>query len=154
MQMHRLSDIPRIMIQGSTPSSSSRPSSSGIALPTGGNVVGESPSPLLGEIRLASDGFLARDPHTAREWQSFVTDHTAMNAMFKAVMAKLVVVYQDAGSLYDFSEVIPVPKGIGSEVIRAGKTLADIERSCAGTPSPKIATLLGAVHPIPTVPSS
>ncbi|KAH9920529.1 heme peroxidase [Epithele typhae] len=125
----------------------------GIALPTGGNVVGESPSPLLGEIRLASDGLLARDPRTSCEWQSFVTDHTAMNAKFKAVMAKLAVVGQDVGSLYDCSEVIPMPKGFVSEsaVIPAGKTMADIEGSCAGTPFPKLATLPGPVQPIPTV---
>ncbi|KAH9920546.1 heme peroxidase [Epithele typhae] len=125
----------------------------GKALPTGGSTLGESPSPILGEIRLASDGLLARDPRTACEWQSFVTDHEAMNRKFKAAMAKLAVLGHDRASLHDCSEVIPMPKrGAGQQAVFPPETsIKDIEQSCKSTPFPILKITPGKQLVLPIV---
>ena len=50
----------------------------GVAFPGQGNVShpGEVLSPYPGELRLQSDALLARDPRTACEWQSFVSEYS------------------------------------------------------------------------------
>ncbi|KAI0672332.1 manganese-repressed peroxidase [Trametes maxima] len=100
----------------------------------------EEKSPLVGEFRMTSDAELARDSRTACEWQSFVTDQALMVSKFEAVMAKLAVLGQDSSTLIDCSDVIPKPKAAASNVAKlpAGKTLADIDASCAETPFPTL----------------
>ena len=62
---------------------------------------------LAGEVRLPSDGALARDSRTSCTWQNFITDQDGMRSAFAAAMLKLSVVQQDQSSLVDCSEVIP-----------------------------------------------
>ncbi|OBZ79464.1 Versatile peroxidase VPL1 [Grifola frondosa] len=81
----------------------------GTLFPGNGSNVGEVMSPLAGEIRILSDFEIARDARTACEWQSFITDHTAMVTKFERVMSKLATLGQNARELIDCSEVIPVP---------------------------------------------
>ncbi|OBZ76764.1 Versatile peroxidase VPL1 [Grifola frondosa] len=81
----------------------------GTAFPGTGPHFGEAESPLAGELRLQSDFVLARDPRTACEWQSFVTNRDLMALKFQIVMAKLAVVGQNPFKLTDCSEVIPNP---------------------------------------------
>ncbi|KAI0772803.1 heme peroxidase [Trametes elegans] len=104
------------------------------------------------EFRMASDALLARDSRTACEWQSFVTDETRMATKFQTVMAKMALVGQDASSLTDCSEDIPQPKAALSNVatLPMGKTLDDIEASCAETPFASLSADSGAtvLHPI------
>ena len=106
-------------------------------------------SPLRGELRLQSDAAIARDPRTACEWQSFVSEcplpalflfprrltdpsrtanHDLMVQRFTKAMAKMTVLGNDVRTLYDCSEVIPVPKPAASQVahLPAGKTLKDM----------------------------
>ncbi len=45
----------------------------GVLFPGNGSNPGEVLSPLAGELRLFSDGALARDSRTACEWQSFIS---------------------------------------------------------------------------------
>ena len=73
---------------------------------TGGNE-GEVMSPLAGEIRLESDGAIARDPRTACTWQSFVVNQNAMRNAFKASMLKMSILGQSRNRLIDCSDVIP-----------------------------------------------
>ena len=57
---------------------------------TGGNQ-GEVESPLHGEIRLQSDHTLARDSRTACEWQSFVSEYSILNLVYKC--GRLITIY-------------------------------------------------------------
>ncbi|RPD53510.1 manganese peroxidase isozyme precursor [Lentinus tigrinus ALCF2SS1-6] len=120
----------------------------GVLFPGNGSNVGEVLSPLAGELRLFSDAELARDPRTACEWQSFITDHASMVSKFEAVMSKLAVLGQDPSTLVDCSDVIPVPANsqLPPPMLPAGKSLADVEGACAATPS----VLLPA--PLPALP--
>ncbi|KAI0772786.1 hypothetical protein BD413DRAFT_34110 [Trametes elegans] len=61
---------------------------------------------------------------------------TPMTTKFQTVMAKIALVGQDASSLTDCSEVISQPKAALANVatLPMGKTLDDIEASCAETP--------------------
>ncbi|KAM5546023.1 hypothetical protein V8D89_000149 [Ganoderma adspersum] len=128
----------------------------GIAFPGNGSNLGEVLSPYPGEMRLQSDFAIARDPRTACEWQSFVTNQNLMVSKFTKVMAKMAVLGQDPRRLTDCSEVIPVPKPAASQVahLPAGKTLKDIEASCKKTPFPTIKADPGPETSIPPVPAS
>ena len=124
-------------------------------------------------MRLQSDFAIARDPRTACEWQSFVSEysifvsclyHTRTSCMtdsrlpsllanhdlmvqrFTKAMAKMTVLGNDVRRLYDCSEVIPVPKPAASKVahLPAGKSLKDIEHACKATPFPTIRADPGA----------
>ena len=50
----------------------------GVLFPGNGSNVGEALSPYPGEMRLQSDALLARDPRTACEWQSFISQYPAI----------------------------------------------------------------------------
>ena len=146
----------------------------GTAFPGPARDPGEVMSPLPGEMRLQSDFVLARcalfppspvmianrrrrrDPRTACEWQSFITDQQLMVRRFEAAMAKMTVLGNDVRSLTDCSEVIPVPKPAASKVahLPAGKSLKDIEASCWKVPFPSITAETGPVTSIPPVPPS
>nr|AFK91531.1 manganese peroxidase 3 [Cerrena unicolor]AFK91532.1 manganese peroxidase 3 [Cerrena unicolor] len=121
---------------------------------TAGNQ-GEALSPLHGEIRLQSDGDLARDSRTACEWQSFVNNQSKLQRAFKAAMAKLAVTGQDTRKLIDCSDVIPVPKALtGKAHFPAGFSKADVDQACAATPFPTLPTDPGPVTSVPPVPPS
>ncbi|RDX41987.1 heme peroxidase [Lentinus brumalis] len=128
----------------------------GVAFPGNGSHSGEVLSPYPGELRLQSDALLARDPRTACEWQSFISNHDLMVQRFTKAMAKMAVLGNDPRTLYDCSEVIPVPKPAASKVahLPAGKTLKDIEHACKATPFPTIKADPGPETSIPVVPAS
>ncbi|THV02687.1 manganese peroxidase isozyme precursor [Dendrothele bispora CBS 962.96] len=101
--------------------------------------VGEVKSPLQGELRLQSDGALARHPITACEWQSFVNDQSRMATKFRAAMSKMAILGQKRSALIDCSDVIPVPKpNAKTPSLPAGKTMHDIEKSCLIKPFPTL----------------
>ncbi|KAI0069738.1 manganese peroxidase isozyme precursor [Panus rudis PR-1116 ss-1] len=128
----------------------------GTLFPGNGSHDGEVQSPLAGEFRLQSDFAIARDPRTACEWQSFITDHTSMVKKFEKVMAKLAVLGHIPALLTDCSEVIPTPKAakVKTAELPAGKTKKDIEAACRATPFPAIPTAPGPATSIPPVPPS
>jgi len=135
----------------------------GIGFPGEGNQLGESLSPLpqgtdpnIGEVRILSDEALARDARTACTWQSFVDNQNLMNSKFKAAMAKLAVVGQNAKALVDCSEVIPVPipAVMKPATFPAGKSAADLELNCNAAPFPTLATDVGPATLIPHCPPS
>ncbi|KAI0092714.1 manganese peroxidase 1 [Irpex rosettiformis] len=128
----------------------------GTLFPGNGSNVGELESPLAGEIRLQSDALLARDPRTACEWQSFVSNQALMVKKFEAAMAKLSVLGQKTHELIDCSEVIPVPPLAKSNVavLPAGKSLADVQAACAATPFPTLQTAPGPATTVARVPPS
>ncbi|KAI0356936.1 manganese-repressed peroxidase [Trametes cingulata] len=127
----------------------------GTAFPGNGSNFGEAKSPLPGEFRILSDSLIARDSRTACEWQSFVTDQARMVTQFEAVMAKMALLGQDASKLVDCSEVIPQPKAAAATVavLPAGKTMEDIEASCAETPFPTLSAASGSETSIAPVSS-
>ncbi|KAF7359632.1 Peroxidase [Mycena venus] len=121
---------------------------------TSGNV-GEAESPLAGEMRLQSDGLLARDSRTACTWQSFVVDQTGMQNQFKAAMAKMAILGQNKANLIDCSDVIPVPQGVTTTPhLPANKTMDDIEQACSTSRFPTLTTDPGPATSVPPVPSS
>ncbi|OJT03659.1 Versatile peroxidase VPL2 [Trametes pubescens] len=117
----------------------------GTLFPGNGSHVGEAKSPIPGEFRLASDDLIARDPRTACEWQSFVTNQKLMVQRFTRAMAKMSTLGNNVHELVDCSEVIPVPSKAASNVAHFpdGKTIKDIEQSCKGTPFPVLKTQAG-----------
>ncbi|THH30256.1 hypothetical protein EUX98_g3941 [Antrodiella citrinella] len=119
--------------------------------PGNASALGEAKSPLPGEFRIQTDGLLARDSRSACEWQSFITDHDAMNAKFYKVMAKLSALGQEPSKLVDCSEVIPVPRAVRRQKARlpAGKTLDDVEAACDATPFPSLSVKPGPPTSIP-----
>ncbi|RDX54993.1 manganese peroxidase 1 [Lentinus brumalis] len=125
----------------------------GVLFPGNGSNPGEVLSPLAGELRLFSDGELARDSRTACEWQSFITDHSSMVSKFEAVMSKLAVLGQNPRNLVDCSDIIPVPANtkLPPPTLPAGKSLADIEVACAATPFPAISAAPGPATTIAPV---
>ncbi|TCD66354.1 hypothetical protein EIP91_001458 [Steccherinum ochraceum] len=122
-----------------------------------GNVsaLAEDKSPLLGEFRIQSDTLLARDDRSACEWQSFITNHNAMNHKFYNAMAKLSVLGQDPSTLVDCSEVIPVPQPARRQkaVLPPGKTMDDVDATCATKHLPALATSPGRKTSILPAPS-
>ncbi|KAJ7927044.1 manganese peroxidase isozyme precursor, partial [Mycena leptocephala] len=111
----------------------------GTGFPGQGSHIGEVPSPLRGEFRLQSDFAFARDPRTACEWQSFVTDHQAMTQKFRAAMSKLATLGQIRELLTDCSDVIPTARPLTKGPhLPAGKKLSDIQSACNATPFPTL----------------
>ncbi|KAI0649957.1 manganese peroxidase 1 [Trametes meyenii] len=119
----------------------------GTAYPGDSSGFAEEKSPLAGEFRLTSDAELARDSRTACEWQSFVSAYKSLMVnKFEAAMAKMAVLGQDVNTLIDCSDVIPEPKAALPNVAKlpAGKTLEDIEASCAESPFPTLSADSGS----------
>ncbi|KAJ7726110.1 manganese peroxidase [Mycena metata] len=67
---------------------------------------GEVQAPFIGEFRLQSDFALARDPRTASRWKSLGSSQSLMQSTFATAMAKMALLGQNAGTLYDCSSVI------------------------------------------------
>lgn len=60
-----------------------------------------------------------------------------MVASFESAMAKMTVLGNDVHKLIDCSEVIPVPSTkVDAPHLPAGKSMADIQASCAEIPFP------------------
>jgi len=127
----------------------------GTHYPGNASAVGEVKSPLPGEFRIQSDELLARDPRSACEWQSFITNHDAMNRKFAQAMAKVSTLGQDPSTLVDCSEVIPVPRAARRQtaVLPTGKTQDDVKLACDSTPFPSLSTTAGLATAIPAAPS-
>ncbi|KAI0352477.1 prepropeptide lignin peroxidase [Trametes cingulata] len=118
------------------------------------NHQGEAETPLRGEIRLQSDHDIARDSRSACEWQSFVGNQAKAQNTFATVFHDLSMLGQDASSLTDCSEVIPVPPPLPSSShahFPAGLTNQDIEQACAETPFPTLPTDPGPATSVPAV---
>ncbi|KAK7455904.1 Versatile peroxidase vpl1 [Stygiomarasmius scandens] len=127
----------------------------GDVIPGNGIQVGESKSPLEGELRLQSDGRLARHPITACEWQSFVNDQTRMANKFRAAMSKMAILGHSRHSLIDCSDVIPVPApNAKTPSLPAGKTMSDVEGSCLLKPFPTLSSDPGPETSVAPVPPS
>ncbi|GLB44307.1 putative the amino acid sequence converted into a structural homology model presents the general folding and conserved residues forming the active site and substrate oxidation sites of a [Lyophyllum shimeji] len=127
----------------------------GDVIPGNGINVGEAMSPLQGEVRLQSDALLARDPRTACEWQSLITDQARLQSRFRAAMAKLATLGQVRSLLTDCSDVIPVPAALKkTPTLPAGKTMADIEAACKATPFPSLSADPGPPTSVAPVPPS
>lgn len=60
-----------------------------------------------GEVRIGSDGLLARDSRTACTWQGFIDNQSGMRSAFSAAFAKMAVLGQSTANLIDCTEVIP-----------------------------------------------
>ncbi|KAG7449783.1 manganese peroxidase 1 [Guyanagaster necrorhizus] len=123
---------------------------------TAGNQ-GEVESDVEGEMRLQSDSELARDPRTACEWQSLMTDHTKLQQVFKAAMLKLSILGHNENDLVDCSDVIPIPPPLPSNAgphLPPNTTLKDIQAACAATPFPHLTALPGPSTSISPVPPS
>ncbi|EIW55249.1 manganese peroxidase isozyme MP2 [Trametes versicolor FP-101664 SS1] len=127
----------------------------GTAFPgTSGNQ-GELESPLAGELRLQSDGLLARDSRTACEWQSFVDNQAKLQSAFKAAFKKMTILGSDINDLVDCSEVVPTPPAPASPAhFPAGLGIDDVEQACAETPFPTLPTDPGPVTSVAPVPPS
>ncbi|KAI0356847.1 versatile peroxidase VPS1 [Trametes cingulata] len=127
----------------------------GTLFPGNGSNIGESMSPIPGEFRLQSDDLIARDPRSACEWQSFVTNQALMVKKFTKAMQKMTTLGNDVSKLHDCSEVIPIPSKAKSKVAHFpdGKTIKDIEHACKATPFPVLQTLPGPTS-VPVVPDS
>ncbi|OBZ66199.1 Versatile peroxidase VPL2 [Grifola frondosa] len=140
----------------STPSKFDAQLCVGTLFPGNGSNVGEELSPLGGEFRLQSDAEIARDPRTACEWQSFITDHASMVSKFEKVMSKLAVLGHNPADLIDCSEVIPVPAAvkIAAVTLPAGKSRADVQAACAATPFPRLSAAPGPATTVAPVPPS
>ncbi|TFK33106.1 manganese peroxidase isozyme precursor [Crucibulum laeve] len=124
----------------------------GTVTPGNGIRKGELMSPLRGEFRLQSDALFARDPRTACQWQSYITNHDLMVSRFRAAMSKLATLGQFRLLMTDCSDVIPVPKPLlKATTLPAGKTNADIEASCKSTPFPILSADPGPSTAVPRV---
>ncbi|EKM80806.1 hypothetical protein AGABI1DRAFT_71350 [Agaricus bisporus var. burnettii JB137-S8] len=118
---------------------------------TGGNQ-GEALSPLPGELRLESDGLLARDERTACDWQLFATDQQKMASAFSDAMVKLSLVGQDKSQLIDCSDVIPRTIPLTNEpYFPADLTKDDLEKTCPDEfPDYPSNPSVTSVAPVPT----
>ncbi|KAI0794167.1 Mn peroxidase MNP3 [Fomes fomentarius] len=121
---------------------------------TAGNQ-GEVMSPLQGEIRLQSDGDLARDARTACEWQSFVNNQAKLQSAFKAAFRKMTLLGHDESQLIDCSDVVPQPPAPASDAhFPAGLSNTDVQQACDATPFPTLPTDAGPVTSVAPVPPS
>ncbi|KAJ3570991.1 hypothetical protein NP233_g4038 [Leucocoprinus birnbaumii] len=105
----------------------------GTAFPGEGNPAGgEVKSPIAGEIRIASDQGLARDPRTACDWQEFATNQPKMSSEFGTAMLKMSLLGQDKRKLIDCSDVIPQAKALKVKQAHfpANLTRKDLELTC------------------------
>ncbi|KZV98007.1 manganese peroxidase [Exidia glandulosa HHB12029] len=127
----------------------------GTAFPGDGAHQGESESPLPGEFRLESDDAIARDSRTACTWQALALDQALMANKFAAAMAKMSLLGQSKPSLVDCTEIIPKAAAapLSKAFFPAGKTLADIEQSCATQTFPStLSTQAGTTTSVAPVP--
>ncbi|KII94705.1 hypothetical protein PLICRDRAFT_148817 [Plicaturopsis crispa FD-325 SS-3] len=119
---------------------------------------GEVKAPYEGEFRLQSDFELSRDPRTACEWQSMITDAGSMNRKFEKAMRKLAVLGHNPEDLVDCSEVIPHPKAAKfTPYIPAGKSMADMDHACSAVAMPSLTVQPGpsySISKVPPAPSS
>ncbi|KAJ7598760.1 heme peroxidase [Mycena floridula] len=124
----------------------------GTLVPGNATNVGQALSPVRGELRLASDAAIARDPRTACEWQSFIADHNKMTSAFRAAMSKMATLGQIRSFLTDCSDVIPVPKALTkAPTFPAGQTRANVEVACRASPFPTLSTDPGPATSVPAV---
>ncbi|KAF5326202.1 hypothetical protein D9611_000699 [Ephemerocybe angulata] len=111
--------------------------------------------------RMADAGFSADETvdllasHSIAAQQGLNTalgaDHALMSSAFRAAMVKLATLGNNRSTLVDCSSVIPTPASAPAPpTIPGGKTLDDIEGSCAATPFPSLPIAPG---PTPTVPA-
>ncbi|KAF8904621.1 manganese peroxidase 3 [Mucidula mucida] len=127
----------------------------GTAFPGDGRDAGGVESPLAGEFRLTSDmNWL--DKRTSCEWQTQIADHNKMMNNFKKAMAKMAILGHDRKDLIDCSEVIPVPArfSLPRPHLPAGRTIGDIESSCATATFPSLSADPGEETSVPPVPPS
>jgi len=105
------------------------------------------------EIRVASDGAIARDPRTSCYWQGYVGNEHKMSTDFGGAMFKLSLIGQQKylGGMYDCSGALPkaVPRDFG-KVIKypGGYGIQDVERKCF-LPFPKLGSDPGVAPVIP-----
>ncbi|KAI0808927.1 manganese peroxidase isozyme precursor [Irpex lacteus] len=108
----------------------------GVGFPGNGSNRGEALSSSPHQLRIQSDYNLARDSRTSCAWQSYITDQEKMNHDFVKVMHKVSTLGQDMSNLVDCSDVVPAPKSLPrfqkSAALPPGKSIDDIETSCAG----------------------
>ncbi|KAF5312917.1 hypothetical protein D9619_003812 [Psilocybe cf. subviscida] len=116
---------------------------------------GEVLSPIAGEMRLASDFLIARDPRTACLWQDMINNQQRMTSQFKAAMAKMQVLGQNAHLLTDCSDVIPIAKPFAGPIkYPASFSQAQIQQACHSQPFPKLSTVKGPAPTLAPVPGS
>jgi len=116
--------------------------------------VGQVMAGLPGEMRLLSDHLLARDSATSCFWQSLANNPDLMRQQFTAALAKLSVLGQNAASLTDCSEVIPMPKAATVQPhIPAGLSQSDVEQACATAAFPQLPVAPGPLATVPVVPA-
>ncbi|KAI5121583.1 hypothetical protein M0805_009454 [Coniferiporia weirii] len=94
---------------------------------------------LPGEVRIQSDGALARDSRTACTWQGFVSNEDGMRTAFRDALIKLSVVQQNVSDLIDCSEVLPGVQADTQEAYFPGTmTVSDVDQACTATPYPTL----------------
>ncbi|KAJ7187635.1 versatile peroxidase VPS1 [Mycena pura] len=127
----------------------------GTSFPGSTNSSAEALSPIRGEFRFQSDWAIARDPRTACEWQSFISEPSKLGEKFYTAMSKLATTGNTRSKLTDCSDVIPTPRFIqNAPYLPPGKHRSDIQASCKNQPFPNnIQTARGPVVSIAPVPS-
>jgi cytochrome c peroxidase len=128
----------------------------GTLFPGNGSNQGESMSAIKGTLRLQSDASIARDSRTACIWQSFVNNQAKMATEFGKGVYKLSLLGQDVHKLTDCSDVIPQPIALKNSVpsFPPGKSISDIEHSCAATKFPNLPTPPGPPLVVPPIPQA
>jgi len=124
----------------------------GTTFPGPGGNEGEVKAPIPGEIRIASDENLARDPRTACDWQTLATDQRKMASAFGDAMLKLSLLGQNKNKMIDCSEVIPQAKPLTTKAhFPAGLNATNLEQTCK-KPFPRLPSdpSVTAVAPVPT----
>ncbi|EKM51420.1 uncharacterized protein PHACADRAFT_152156 [Phanerochaete carnosa HHB-10118-sp] len=119
----------------------------GTGFPGSSRARGEVKSPFPNQIRLQSDFAIARDPRTSCEWQNFVNNQTKMMKNFQSVFQNLTLIGQNVDQLTNCSDVIPIstplPTNRPVSYFPYGKTINDIQQSCATAPFPNLTTFSG-----------
>jgi len=95
------------------------------------------------EIRLNSDSVLARDPRTACQWQSYISDAQQMATDFGNSYFKMSMIGQSAfaDQMYDCSKALQIPTPPLKDTTFPGSYgLDDVEISCPTSPFPALAT--------------
>jgi manganese peroxidase len=127
----------------------------GVGFPGTGNNTGEAASPYpltigadTGELRLQSDFALARDARTACAWQGFVNEQQQMAGAFKAAMAKLAVLGQDASALVDCTAAVPPAsaRAVPPATFPNTKGPGDLELTCTSEAFPTLVQPRGATE--------
>ncbi|KAF7300355.1 Peroxidase [Mycena chlorophos] len=118
---------------------------------------GEAMSAVAGEMRLESDGLIARDERTSCFWQEMAGNQSRMQEQFAAAFLKLGMIGHSESSLIDCSDVIPdatpLPDNAGPHL---PPTLdqADIQQACATAAFPTFPVLPGPAETVPAIPQS